>query len=61
MSGGVFFVGSGRVWGKWQIVIRKGLKAGILAYIWLTEGVNDSGIPKGLRVSVGRGRLGWLG
>ena len=61
MSGGVFFVGSGRVWGKWQMVIRKWLKAGIISYIWLTEGVNGSGISKGLRVSVGRGRLGWLG
>ena len=61
MSGGVFFVGNGRVWGKWQIVIRKGLKPGILLYIWLTEGVNGSGISKGVRGSVGRGSLGRLG
>ena len=43
------------------MVIRKWLKAGVISYIWLTEGVNGSGISKGLRVSVGRGRLGWFG
>ena len=66
MSGGVFFVGNGRVWGKWQIVIRKGLKPGILLYIWLTEGVNGSvktkllgqGIGSWSRVGVDRFRMG---
>ena len=43
------------------MVITKWLKARILSYIWLTEGVNGSGKSKGLRISVGRGRLGWLG
>ena len=61
MSRGVFFVGSGRVWGKWQMVNRKWLKAGVISYIWLTEGVNGSGKSKGLRVRVGKGRLGWFG
>ena len=36
------------------MVIRKWLKAGVISYIWLNEGVNGSGKSKGLRVSVER-------
>ena len=43
------------------MVIRKWLKAGVISYILLTEGVNGSGKSKGLRVRVGKGRLGWFG
>ena len=47
--------------GKWQMVIRKWLKAGIISYILLTEGVNGSVKSKVFGQGVGAGSRAWMG
>ena len=43
VSGGIFSVGSGRVWGKWSKgLVSDWLKAGVISYIYVAEGVNGS-------------------